>query len=409
VAAWVGIEGCSLADVCRRLASQGIASPKGHSAWDRSTVWGILKNSAYQGQAIYGKSRSGPLRAQLRPPRNSQGRCKTTSGYRTEAQEQVALPVPPLVSAELFAAVAERLEENRRRQRQHKSGARYLLQGLVVCQRCGYALYGKPTARSNAAGQRVRYVYYRCFGQDGYRALGEKLCGNRGLRVDALEAAVWSDVCGLLREPGRIEQEYARRCQSEQSSGGEDKQRLSKQLQRAKAGLARVLDAYEAGLVERAEFESRVQRLRAEIKRIEQHIEAAQSQRAASEQLRQAVDQIEAFARRVEQGLEQASWHTRRDIIRALVKRVEVNEEEVRVVYKVPPTLLLKAPMGRLQDRLGSGKPLGGCAANASDEAALEASGLGRPLGQLRQPALAVGLEQGLGAIGQDLPARVLG
>src|SRR5262249_4848957 len=159
------------------------------------TVWGILKNSAYQGQALYGKTRSGPRRAQLRPLRGqSQGPRKATAAYRTPPEEQVALPVPALVGAELFAAVAERLAENRRRQWQHQSGARYLLQGLVVCQRCGYALYGKPTVRVNAAGRRVRYVYYRCFGQDGYRALGEKLCPNRGLRVDVLEAAVWADV-----------------------------------------------------------------------------------------------------------------------------------------------------------------------------------------------------------------------
>jgi site-specific DNA recombinase len=170
---------------------------------------------------------------------------------------------------------------------------------------------------------------------------------------------VWSDVCGLLREPGRIEQEYARRCQGEQSSGGQDEERLGKQLQRAKAGLARVLDAYEAGLVERAEFESRVQRLRTEVKRIEQQREAAQSQRAASEQLRGAVGQVEAFARRIEQGLDSASWQTRRDIVRALVKRVEVNEEEVRVVYKVPPHPFVEGPeRGSLQDCLGRGHPL---------------------------------------------------
>jgi site-specific DNA recombinase len=192
---WVGEEGCSLADVCRRLGQQGVSSPRGRPTWDRSTVWGILKNSAYQGQAIYGKTRQGPRRAQLRRPRGqTQDSRKTSSAYRTPPQKQVTLPVPALVSGELFACVEERLEENRRRQRQHKSGARYLLQGLVVCRRCGYALYGKPTARVNAAGQRVRYVYYRCFGQDGYRTLGEKLCGNRGLRVDVLEAAVWTDV-----------------------------------------------------------------------------------------------------------------------------------------------------------------------------------------------------------------------
>lgn len=54
---WVGRDGLSIGEVCRRLKEQGILSPKGKSYWDRTTVWGHLKNSAYRGFAIYGKTR----------------------------------------------------------------------------------------------------------------------------------------------------------------------------------------------------------------------------------------------------------------------------------------------------------------------------------------------------------------
>jgi site-specific DNA recombinase len=349
---WVGVEGCSLAEVCRRLGQQGIPTPRGRPRWDRSTVWGILKNSAYRGQAIYGKTRCGPRRAQVRPPRGqSDTPRRIYSCYRTSAQEQVALPVPALVSAELFAAVAEQLEENRRRQRQNRSGARYLLQGLVVCQRCGYALYGKPTARINAAGQRVRYVYYRCLGQESYRMLGQRICPNRSLRVDVLEQAVWADVCDLLRQPDRIEQEYARRCQGEPSACADEDDQLGKRLGRAKQGLARLLDAYEAGLMERPEFESRVRRVQQEVKRLEVQQATVRNRQAEAEQRQAAIGQVEAFARQVTQGLAEASWETRRHIIRALLKRVEVNEEGIRLIYKVPPHPFVEGPQrGGLQD-----------------------------------------------------------
>jgi site-specific DNA recombinase len=42
-----------------------------------------------------------------------------------------------LVSADLFAAAQEQLEENRKRRRIRAHGASYLLQGLVVCKGCG--------------------------------------------------------------------------------------------------------------------------------------------------------------------------------------------------------------------------------------------------------------------------------
>ncbi|GHO60709.1 hypothetical protein KSB_91840 [Ktedonobacter robiniae] len=46
---------------------------------------------------------------------------------------------------------------------------------------------------------------------------------------------------------------------------------------------------------------------------------------------------LDAFAARVKDGLQEADWQTRRDIIRALVKRVEVDQEQVRVVFRVNP------------------------------------------------------------------------
>lgn len=46
---WVGVDRVSIGQVCKRLTTQGILSPRGKDYWDRSTVWGILKNPAYKG------------------------------------------------------------------------------------------------------------------------------------------------------------------------------------------------------------------------------------------------------------------------------------------------------------------------------------------------------------------------
>jgi site-specific DNA recombinase len=54
---WVGQDRLSIGEVCRRLKSQHISSPKGKDYWDRSSVWAILKNPAYIGQAAFGKTR----------------------------------------------------------------------------------------------------------------------------------------------------------------------------------------------------------------------------------------------------------------------------------------------------------------------------------------------------------------
>jgi hypothetical protein len=94
----------------------------------------------------------------------------------------------------LLAAVGERLEENRRRMRQRRGGPHYLLQGLVVCGCCGYAVVGKGKAAPHPR------QYYGCLGTRGHRFGGHPVCRNRSQRVEDVDAAVWQDVCALLRE-----------------------------------------------------------------------------------------------------------------------------------------------------------------------------------------------------------------
>ena len=50
--------------------------------------------------------------------------------------------MPALVDADVFEAVRVQLAENRRRKREGARGPRWLLQGLTVCRRCGYATNG---------------------------------------------------------------------------------------------------------------------------------------------------------------------------------------------------------------------------------------------------------------------------
>ena len=42
----------------------------------------------------------------------------------------------------------------------------------------------------------------------------------------------------------------------------------------------------------------------------------------------------------------QADWGARREIVRALVKRIDIGAEEVRIVYRVAPVPFVEAPTG---------------------------------------------------------------
>jgi site-specific DNA recombinase len=60
------------------------------------------------------------------------------------------------------------------------------------------------------------------------------------------------------------------------------------------------------------------------------------------------IEHVERFAVRVQAGLQDADWQSRREILRALIKRVEVGEDGIRVVYKVRPCPFERGPSGGL-------------------------------------------------------------
>src|SRR5262249_21721493 len=91
----------------------------------------------------------------------------------------------------------------------------------------------------------------------------------------------------------------------------------------------------EEGLLEKQEFEPRIRSARERLARLEAEAREQANRALEQQELRLVLTHLEEFAQRVAQGLEEADGGARRQIIRALVKRVEVEPEQVRVVYKV--------------------------------------------------------------------------
>jgi site-specific DNA recombinase len=334
---WMGVERTSIGEICRRLKAARIASPKGKPAWDRSSVWGILKNPAYKGLAGYGKTQREALRPRLRAQRGRslQPRRAMSVGTQPE-QEWLSIPVPALVEEALFEAVQQQLKENRQRARQGQRGALYLLQGLLVCAHCGYAYYGKQISHKAAKGKARAYAYYRCIGTDAYRFAGERICDNLQVRTDLLDQAVWEEVCDLLQDQQRLRQEYERRLSASRPEK-EGLVTLRAQIGKVQQGMARLIDGYTEGIIQKQEFEPRLARLRQRLTQLEQQGQRISEENAGAAELQVAIERLEEFAEKVKGNLAEADWAMRRDLIRMLVKRVEIAKDEVRIVFRTFP------------------------------------------------------------------------
>jgi site-specific DNA recombinase len=258
------------------------------------------------------------------------------------------IPVPALVSTELFDAVAEQLEENRRRQRERQTGGKYLLSGLLVCHHCGSAYCGR---RNGQRPQRT-LLWYRCIGTDKARCGGTVICQNGSLNGPLADEQVWSDVCGLLRDPDRLRREFDRRLERGTADDA-TLNSLRQSITALKRRLARLLDAWENGWIERSDFEPRIARVRERIQREEASLTTHERSLSQDATLRLVIADFSRFAEGICQRLDTADFEMKRNILRLLVKRIEVDTEEIRIVYKVNSHPFAQSPVERgnlLQD-----------------------------------------------------------
>jgi len=331
---WVVDEGCSLAEIGRRLENQEVTSPSGRSRWLVSTLASMLANPTYAGTAMFGRTRLGPPRQELRRPRRlKDGHIrKTESIYRTEASEQVAIVVPAIVETEVFEAARAQLAENRKRRRVGVLGATCLLQGLLVCSKCGYAYLG---AWSNHKKKPSPYRYYRCDGGIASRFGGVAICANKLLNRGRLDAAVWEDVKSLLLDPTRLAAEHRRRLDGPAEPTDPKATSATKKVAAVRRSIERLIDSYQDGYLEKGEFEPRIHGLRERLAQLEAAAAGVAKQERSEEEVRQVIGAIEQFAAGVRERLDSIDFTTQRDLIRTLVDRIEVGEETVRIVYKV--------------------------------------------------------------------------
>ncbi|QUN32427.1 recombinase family protein (plasmid) [Cupriavidus sp. KK10] len=339
---WVGLERLSIGEVVRRLAEAGTETASGKPFWDRSVVWGILRNPAYMGRAAFGKTQvRDHLHVRVRAQRHSADvPRKPYSTIRADPQQWIEIPVPAIISEALFHTVQEQLAENRKRARQRRDNAPLrLLQGLTVCGQCRYAYYAKKVSKAAAKGHQRDYAYYRCVGTDAYRFGGERICDNLQVRTDKLDDLVWQQVVELLRQPDRLRGEYERRLDvlERNEKNGFDTTSLDKQRLQLEKGKSRLIDSYADGIIDKADFEPKMQQLKNRLVQIEQQILESRRHGAVQSELFLVINRLEEFATAVTERLDTIDLETKRKIVLGLVKRVEIHKDEIVVVFRVDP------------------------------------------------------------------------
>ena len=325
-------QGLSIGAIARLLNQRGVPTRSAHSQWERSTVWRMLHNPAYQGRACFGKTELRPRQRITRRLRQK-GLISRNSAFRERPrQDWIEIPVPALVSEATFVLAQEQLEKNKRFS-PRRTVEPSLLQGMLVCERCGYGLCRASTKTS----QRKIY-YYRCLGRDGYRHLKGAVCDNPPIRQDRLDTVVWQEMLRLLEDPDLLQTELDRRREAARTVDPlrQREDGLRRDHTRLAKSMDRLLTAYQESLITLEQLRGRMPELRQQEQAIEAELQSLE--RVASDQGRylHLVETLTEFRTRLRARAETLDVLERQKILRLLVREILVGPESITIRHSIP-------------------------------------------------------------------------
>jgi site-specific DNA recombinase len=328
--AWYAEDHTSLFGLAKHLQGMGALSPRGQKRWNPATIRGILTNPAYTGHVYAGRTRSRAARVR-RSATHPIGRKTGSHGLAPRETWIPVATIPAIVSQEQFDQVQTKLAQNQSFASRNNKTHTYLLRALVSCGTC----QSSCLARTIHPG----YDYYVCRGKlDPIQACRDEKCPARFVPAHQLDERVWQDVCEVLTQPDLLTQALAR------AQGGQwlpqalqaRREVLRKGQMNLEHQLERLTQAYLTAVIPLAEY----QRRRGELEQ-KGHMLDVQGKQLEAQVDRQAElagmgASVDAFCRRVQASLAQATFEQKRALVELLIDRVIVTNDEVEIRYVIP-------------------------------------------------------------------------
>ena len=276
--------------------------------WGIGTVHRLLTRPTYIGRHEFNK------------------RGKT--GELKPADEVIAVPVPALIDQATFDAVQARMKaRNPRVTPPQVVGGPTLLTGLIHCAKCG----GAMTIRTGKGG---RYRYYACSTK---ARQGPTACAGMAVPMEKLDALVANHLEKRLLDPKRLEEVLATVLDRRQERTGRKREHiaeLNKRAAESELRLKRLYDAIESGVADLDDpaLKKRIANLKSGRDQAKADAERASAMLDSTSQQAITPAMLRKFALAARERIRLPGGGYRRDHLRALAQRVEVNDGEVRIM-----------------------------------------------------------------------------
>jgi site-specific DNA recombinase len=320
--------GHSMRELTRRLNADGVVSPTGKPVWGVSTIGRLLRNQAYVGRVYYNRTELVPTAGPGRRPTRQRPRAR---------EEWVQIAVPPIVPDDVFEAAQRVSRDNTQWSPRRAEPGQWLLRGLLRCGTCGVGVNCHKMRGRNGTWHR----YYYCRNHDPLRAGGEqRRCPERNVRADALDGFVFDQVRQALLRPAVLL--TGERAVAVRAPAPDDQLltaqlgRLDRKAEAAQAEHRRLVDCYQAGLIDLVELQRRVKELDTRRRAITEQRHALADQHDALAKNNRLRQRVGAFAERVLAALDGLDFPQRQQLLRLVVEEVRVSGWNVEIRLRIP-------------------------------------------------------------------------
>ncbi|HUY25761.1 MAG TPA: recombinase family protein, partial [Candidatus Saccharimonadales bacterium] len=312
--------GHSMRQIALRFYDEKIPSPLGKPMWRFCTISRVLRDRAYVGTWYYNRTEvlSGP----------TMGRKSARSRRRPES-EWIAIAVPAIVTDAVFEAAQRVSWDNSKWSPRRAEPGAHLLRGLVRCGRCGSSM----SCMKTSSGQSF-IRYYRCHKHDPIAAGGrDRVCQERQVRAGELDELVFERVRDTLLRPEVLlagEAAVTSRLPStDDDLLAAQLDHLKRKLQLAAQEHRRLLDLYQAGLVDLDELKRRVGETEARQLRLSRERDSMLAERAELGKENRLRQRLHGFAVRVRASLKDLDFDQRQRLLRLVVEEVRITGTQV--------------------------------------------------------------------------------
>jgi site-specific DNA recombinase len=257
---------------------------------------------------------------------------RNSANHERPREEWIEIPVPAIVDEATFDLAQERLQQNKLFA-PRRTVEPSIVQGLVHCSKCGYAMY-RTSTRSSAR----KIYYYRCLGSDAWRHLNGAVCANRPVRQDLLDELVWNEVIKLLEHPELIEVEIERRLAAarETNPNKRREETLRRELTRARKSMERLVTAYQETLLSLEELRARLPELRRREQASQAELQSIIDQTNHRAAYLRLTETLSTFLSRLRGSAQTLDIAERQRIVRLLLKEVLVGDDTIVIRHSIP-------------------------------------------------------------------------